>query len=234
MIFISTHISNLIPSLNAINCRYISKHGVNLQVNGLIDGWFFSLFNANPLQIWIVRGFTNDFHSISDEKGKGSMLDLFFQRLMVAQHGGQRRYKVVYPLGTSVCNIVKKTNGTCEVLCQNFFIGRQQVNSCRTMSRVARFACNQHFSQVRCIHTHACTWSSSMVRRIRIWLVAKEKLRQFGVRKRTRLLPIISETVSPFCWLMTICVGGETGIKAIPSEFSLQRSTVVRMKIDRS
>lgn len=178
-------------------------------------------------KIWIVHGSTNDFHSISDKKGKGNMLDLFFSTVDGCATRRTTGYKVVYPLGTSMCNIVKKTNGTCEVLCQNFFIGRQQVNLCRTMSRVARFACNQHFSQVRCIHTHACAWSSSMVRRIRIWLVAKEKLRQFGVRKRTRLLPIISETVSPFCWLMTICVGGETGIKAIPSEFSVQKSTVV-------
>lgn len=78
-----------------INCRYISKHGVNPQVNGLIDGWSSSSFNnANPLRIWIVDGSTNDFHSISGEKGKGSMLDLFFQRLMVAQRGGQRVIKL--------------------------------------------------------------------------------------------------------------------------------------------
>lgn len=110
-------------------------------------------------KIWIVHGSTNDFHSISDKKGKGNMLDLFFSTVDGCATRRTTGYKVVYPLGTSVCNIVKKTNGTCEVLCQNFFIGRQQVNLCRTMSRVARFACNQHFSQVRCIHTHACAWS---------------------------------------------------------------------------
>lgn len=185
--FVNTHISNLISLLNTLNifhhyCRYIfdiSKHGVNPQDSSQwINRWSLLLLdNANLLQIWIVHGSKNKFYSISGEKGEGSMLDLFFSTVDGCATQRTTGYKVVYALGTLVCNIVKKTNGTCEVLCQNFFIGRQQVNSCRTMSRVARFACNQHFSQVRCIHTHACAWSSSMVRRIRIWLVAKEKLR---------------------------------------------------------